>query len=92
MHDRHTAAAVVTASGDLDLETACVPRRELTAALLARREVVLDLSGVDFMDCAGPSALVHARNQADRPGARLVLRGAGARVLRLLELTGCTGD
>ncbi|GJF30395.1 hypothetical protein KNE206_30950 [Kitasatospora sp. NE20-6] len=41
-----------------------------------------------FMDCAGLGALVRARNQADRCGARLVLCGAGRCVVRLLKLTG----
>ncbi|GAA2263096.1 hypothetical protein GCM10010430_54490 [Kitasatospora cystarginea] len=50
--------------------------------------MVLDLSEVTFMDCAGLGALVRARNQADRCGARLVLRGAGRCVVRLLKLTG----
>ncbi len=35
------------------------------------------------MDCAGPGALVRARNQADRCGSHLVLRRAGCRVVRL---------
>ncbi|MBO1420243.1 STAS domain-containing protein [Streptomyces sp. FH025] len=63
-------------------------RRALAAALESHREVVLDLSEVTFMDCTGLGALVRARNQADRSGARLVLRGAGRRVVRLLKLTG----
>ncbi|MEV7775775.1 STAS domain-containing protein [Kitasatospora sp. NPDC086791] len=88
MHTLHTAAALVTARGDLDLCTAPELRRRLSAALRAYREVVLDLAGVEFMDCSGLGALVHAQNQADRLGARLILRGAGPRVLRLLKLTG----
>ncbi|WP_371503516.1 hypothetical protein [Kitasatospora sp. NBC_00374] len=32
--------------------------------------------------------MVQARNQADQCGGRLVLRGAGRRVVRLLKLTG----
>ncbi|MER7667206.1 STAS domain-containing protein [Kitasatospora sp. NPDC096128] len=88
MRTLHTAAALVTACGDLDLCTAPELRRSLSAALRAYREVVLDLSGVEFMDCSGLGALVHAQNQADRLGARLILRGAGPRVLRLLKLTG----
>ncbi|WP_375341028.1 STAS domain-containing protein [Kitasatospora purpeofusca] len=59
-----------------------------TAAFESHREVVLDLSEVTFVDCAGPGAPVRARNQADRCGGRPVLRGAGRRVVRLLKLTG----
>ncbi|MGO4462864.1 STAS domain-containing protein [Streptomyces sp. M-16] len=91
MLDQQTVrSAVVAMGGDLDIATATAPtpRRELTTALNAHREVVLDQSGVDFMDCAGLGALVHAHNLAGRLGARLVLRGAGRPVLRLLKLTG----
>ncbi|GAB7188640.1 hypothetical protein ATKI12_8471 [Kitasatospora sp. Ki12] len=78
----------VRANGEIDLDTAPVLRRALAAALESHREVVLDLSEVTFMDCAGLGTLVQARNQADRSGGRLVLRGAGRRVVRLLKLTG----
>ncbi|MEV4183753.1 STAS domain-containing protein [Streptosporangium canum] len=65
MPDRHMTATVVTVSGDLDLDAAPALRRKLTTALNSHREVVLDLSEVEFMECAGLGALVHARNQAD---------------------------
>ncbi|MFF0388295.1 STAS domain-containing protein [Kitasatospora sp. NPDC004615] len=79
---------IVRVDGEIDLDTAPALRRALAAALEAHREVVLDLSEVTFMDCAGLGALVRARNQADRSGRRLILRGAGRCVVRLLELTG----
>ncbi|MFI8461996.1 STAS domain-containing protein [Kitasatospora sp. NPDC085464] len=79
---------VVRAGGEIDLDTAPTLRRALAAALASHREVVLDLSEVTFMDCAGLGALVQACDQADRRGRRLILRGAGRCVVRLLELTG----
>ncbi|MFE4361117.1 MULTISPECIES: STAS domain-containing protein [Streptomycetaceae] len=79
---------IVRAHGEIDLDAAPSLRRALATALESHREVVLDLSEVTFMDCAGLGALVRARAQADRCGARLVLRGAGRRVVRLLKLTG----
>ncbi|MGC0318522.1 STAS domain-containing protein [Kitasatospora acidiphila] len=88
MRDQGQAPAAVRARGEIDLDTAPSLRRALTAALETYREVVLDLSEVTFMDCAGLDAIVQARNQADRCGGRLVLRGAGRRVVRLLKLTG----
>ncbi|MFH9352183.1 STAS domain-containing protein [Kitasatospora sp. NPDC017646] len=79
---------VVTAHGEIDLDTAPHLRREISRALAEHQEVVLDLSEVTFMDCSGLGVLVRARNQADRSGRRLVLRGIGRPVTRLLELTG----
>ncbi|WP_152644812.1 STAS domain-containing protein [Kitasatospora griseola] len=88
MNDRRNQPFVVRVNGEIDLDTAPALRRALAAALDAHREVVLDLSEVTFMDCAGLGAVVRARNQADRSGRRLILRGASGCVVRLLELTG----
>ncbi|GLW72680.1 hypothetical protein Kpho02_49790 [Kitasatospora phosalacinea] len=78
----------VRVRGEVDADTAPRTHRELTRALAEHREVVLDLSEVTFMDCAGLRVLLAAGELADRTGARLVLRGAGRPVARLLELTG----
>lgn len=79
---------VLRACCEIDLDTVASLRRALTAALGAHREVVLDLSEVTFMNCAGLGAMVQARTQADRRGGHLVLRGTGRRVVRLGKLTG----
>ncbi|QEV03270.1 STAS domain-containing protein [Streptomyces viridifaciens] len=79
---------VVTACGEIDFDTAPHLQRELSRALVEHQEVVLDLSEVTFMDCSGLGVLVRARNQADRSGRRLVLRGIGRPVDRILKLTG----
>ncbi|WP_030398348.1 STAS domain-containing protein [Kitasatospora purpeofusca] len=88
MRDGRPAPLVVRVGGEIDLAAAPRLRRRLTTVLEARREVVLDLSEVTFMDCSGLGVLVRARNQADRSGKRLVLRGVGRPVARLLKLTG----
>ncbi|MFF7585900.1 STAS domain-containing protein [Kitasatospora purpeofusca] len=88
MSSESNEPCTVRVNGEIDLDTAPSLRRDLATALDSHHEVVLDLSEVTFMDCAGLGALVRARKQADRCGARLVLRGAGRHVLRLLELTG----
>ncbi|WP_035791326.1 STAS domain-containing protein [Kitasatospora mediocidica] len=82
-----TPTVVVRANGEIDLDAAPALRRVLSKALRGHHEVVLDLSPVTFMDCAGLRVLVSARDQADRTGRRLVLRGAGPQVTRLLKLT-----
>ncbi|WP_055590911.1 STAS domain-containing protein [Peterkaempfera griseoplana] len=88
MHAQHRPAPVVTARGDIDLATAPSLRRRLADALATHPEVVVDMSQVTFMDCAGLSALVDARNRADAHGGRLLLRGTNDKVRRLLTLTG----
>ncbi|WP_051826647.1 STAS domain-containing protein [Kitasatospora aureofaciens] len=84
---------MVRAGGEIDLPTAPRLLHRLAVALEAHREVVLDLSEVTFMDCSGLGLLVQARNQAarhqaDQCGGRLVRRGVGRPVARLLKLTG----
>ncbi|MFD0263979.1 STAS domain-containing protein [Kitasatospora indigofera] len=91
MDNKRSTVAVVWARGDIDLDTAPALHRRLEAALREHRDVVLDLSQVTFMDCAGLGTLLDARGQADRHGGRLVLRAVGTDVLRLLRLTGLEG-
>ncbi|WP_051836851.1 STAS domain-containing protein [Streptomyces sp. NRRL WC-3742] len=80
----------VRARGEIDLDTAPRLRRELERALSEHHVVVLDLSQVTFMDCAGLGALVQARNRADHSGRRLVVHGISRPVARLLTLAGLT--
>lgn len=63
----------------------------LEAALRQREDdddLILDLNGVTFIDSSGLRSLLEAnRRQRERNG-RLVLRGVGPEVSRLLEITG----
>jgi anti-anti-sigma factor len=52
------------------------------------RHVVVDLSGVDFIDCAAIGALMSGRDRAARTGGSLRALGATPRVRHILELTG----
>ncbi|WP_195911144.1 anti-sigma factor antagonist [Streptomyces kaniharaensis] len=79
---------MVRAGGEIDIATEPRLRHRLGAAFEAHREVVLELPEVTFMGCSGLGVLVQARNQADRCGGRLVLRGVDRPVARLLKITG----
>jgi len=74
--------------GELDIAT--TPQLELTLreALSQARLVVLDLSGVAFIDGAGVHAIVNATVRARQAGRRLVLLSGPAHVERLFDLTG----
>ena len=79
---------VVTVTGELDLSN----RDELAAAAIGllddAKKVVIDLSDVTFLDSAAMSALVKIRQEADRLGAEVRLRGATGRVAEVLGITG----
>ena len=83
------SCAVVTVIGEIDLGTAS----ELSdAAVGAMREVgpnlVLDLSGVTFMDSTGLKVLLAVHKRAELSGGRLVLAGATRSVDRIVKITG----
>ena len=81
-----------------DEGTRVVPRGALDTAVAARLraplvdaaergDVELDLAGVPFVDSAGLTVLVVANAAAQRHGHRLLVRGVGPRVMRLLLIT-----
>ena len=73
-------------TGEVDLATASRLRILLEGAdQEITREVVLDLSEVTYMDCAGLPPMLAARA---RLGDRFWLRGLQPPVTRLLQLTG----
>lgn len=81
--------AVVRMSGELDLTGADALLTRLEPAVeLAGRALVVDLRELTFVDCAGLSALVDARNSIAGRGIELVLAAPSRPVGRLLSLTG----
>ena len=83
------ARALVTVSGEVDLETAS---RLGDHALDAVRDVcphlALDLSGVSFMDSTGLKVLLSIQRRTDLAGGSLVLVGPRPPVRKILALTG----
>jgi anti-anti-sigma factor len=77
---------VLYAAGELDIDTAAGLRRTLAdAGRDPDRDVVVDLSGVTFVDCAGLRPLLEART---RLRERLWLRSPPRPVTLLLGHTG----
>ncbi len=81
--DFDTVPAVVRLLGEIDVDTAAQVGGVLTAAAEAGHDLVLDMSGVEFMDSAGLNLLLSLRKQG-----RFTLRGLSERALRLFQLTG----
>jgi len=83
------ARALVTVAGEVDLETASQFGDHALAAL---REVsphlVLDLSGVTFMDSTGLKVLLSVQHRSDLAHGSLAIVGTTRPVRRILELTG----
>lgn len=83
------AVTVVDASGDIDALSAPVLQERLEMHLAAgQRHLVVDLSGVAFMDSTGLGALVASLRLARLQHGSLRVVGAGQRVRRIMGITG----
>jgi anti-sigma B factor antagonist len=78
----------VIVRGDVDLTTVGQLSQELQSVTEERRDVVIDLAGVTFIDSTGVRALVEAYRAARQAGLALSVRGARHWVARVLEVTG----
>lgn len=82
-------AVVISLRGELDLTSVPQFERELRdAEATGPGRLVIDLSGLDFMDSTGLRALLQARERAKgEDGHQLALRRGPRQVQRVLELT-----
>jgi anti-sigma B factor antagonist len=81
--------ALVRLSGELDIDGAPeVSSRLSDLATKALDTVVLDVSGLTFLDSSGLRAILSARNELQSTGATLVLEGVTGTVERVLDATG----
>jgi anti-sigma B factor antagonist len=83
--------SVLTLTGAVDVESR-VPLRAAALKLIDDLPVglVLDMSGVTFMDSTGIGALVDVGRSAQDAGISFTIRRPSARVVRTLEAAGLT--
>ncbi|UQA98101.1 STAS domain-containing protein [Streptomyces halobius] len=84
---------VLELRGELDIFAVAVLSDRLDGLTGTHPDLLLDLRAVTFIDCAGLSLLVRARQRTRERGGRLRLtgvpdRGNIARLLRMTRLTG----
>ena len=85
-------SARIALSGQFDIATADDATRALQALLQRGLDlVVVDLSGLDFMDSTGVKFLVEGRATARELGVRLALVHGGDPVRRVLMVAGVMG-
>jgi anti-sigma B factor antagonist len=82
---------MVHLAGDIDLSTAPTLRAYLTSQLPTTTPcpvLVIDLTAVDFLSCAGLRVLLDAHHHATTHGTPLRLACCSHAVRRLLDLSG----
>jgi anti-sigma B factor antagonist len=81
----------VTVSGEVDVYSAPALRDGLTTLIAEGTSVVVDLTGVGFLDSSGLGALVTARKAAQDRGVALPIVCTSERILKLFTITGLDG-
>ena len=78
-------AVIVYVSGEVDMETAAILEHALGAALESGRHIVVDLSGIQYIDCFSFRVLetVRSPSNGDR---RLVLSVPAPRIRRIIDI------
>jgi anti-anti-sigma factor len=81
-------ARLIRAAGEIDLSNVAALRRELDAARMEAVTVLLDLSGVTFIDSSGLHLLLRASDSSAGSDWGFFVVRPSESVLRLIELSG----
>ena len=82
----------VAVRGEIDMDNGRHVEHTLAVALeAARRELVIDMSGVTFLGSVGIRVLVECHAAADATGKHLVLAGVGTWEQKVLDMAGLVG-
>ena len=79
---------IVRLRGELDIHSAPDLERVLLRSRPAGQRVVLDLSGLEFMDSTGLRVLLRARSAADEGRWQVFVRDVPPTIRRLFDMTG----
>lgn len=89
--ETHDSAALFIVEGQVDMHTSPELRTQLRGALEDKATpLVVDLSGVAFIDSSGLATLIEALQATARYGGRLSLCGLSPEVRNLFELSKLT--
>jgi anti-sigma B factor antagonist len=80
------STSVVSFQGEVDLENSPTAREVLLDRVRRGRDLVVDLSGVSYIDSSGIASLVEAFQEARKQGTRFALAAVSPSALRVFEL------
>jgi len=81
---------VISVAGEADIASVEQLRDAIEPHLSPRQTIVLDLSGLTFLDSSFLGVLVQARGELGERGGTLLLRNPSETALRVLTLTDLT--
>jgi anti-sigma B factor antagonist len=88
----HGGDAVVALSGELDVVDAPVVASHLIAAVAAfGPSIIVDLAGLEFIDCRGLGVLLRVLKWTRESGGDMYLVGTRPPVRRVFEMAGLAG-
>jgi anti-sigma B factor antagonist len=82
---REGRVCVLSVRGELDIATAPALAAQATVPPDGMERLIVDLSGLEFIDCCGVRALADVTRVAP-PGCPVVVRGATPRVRKILDM------
>ncbi|MFH8795849.1 STAS domain-containing protein [Streptomyces sp. NPDC017941] len=83
------AGPVLHVVGELDYDQAAALRHQVDRLVLEPGQwLVIDLSGLEFCDSSGITALLAARQHAHAAGADIALAAVPAKTMRVLTIVG----
>lgn len=85
-----TGTVEIAVEGELDLSVGEQLQEAIETA--GTGSALIDLAGCTFIDSTGIAVFLRARRLRDEDGGRLVLHSPTKQVLRVLTVTGLTGD
>lgn len=77
---------VVGLSGDVDLQTSPGVRQKLLECLEKQKKLIVDMSGVAYIDSSGVASLVEAFQLSRKKGAKFALASVSPSAMRVLSL------
>ncbi len=81
-----SGTAIIAFSGDIDLESSPVARKVLLDSLKDHTSLMVDLSGVDYIDSSGVASLVETLQTARAGGGEFALVSVSDAAMRVLQL------
>ena len=79
-------AVIVALEGDVDLQSSPDARKVLLECVGRKKPVLVDLSGVGYIDSSGVASLVESLQIARKSGSNLILVAVSVGALRVLQL------